>query len=80
MLSAVSFDMKCRFIQDLRRKFGGGTFNLAGSVGGSRLADYYRYLKDDVQMAPQRFFKETHLGYQRDKYWILSKEVKHFTI
>jgi hypothetical protein len=55
-------------------------FNLAGSVGGSRLADYYSYLKDDVQMAPQRFFKATHLGYQRDKYWILSKEVKHFTI
>ena len=56
---------------------GSGTVNLGGGVAAGTLAEYYSYLKRDQkdQGMDQKFYKTSHLGYQRDAYWYLSNEV-----
>lgn len=48
VLSAGAFDSKTRFLQELRKKFGGGTFNLGGATVVSNLANFYSSLKADA--------------------------------
>ena len=48
VLSADVFDSKTRFLQELRKKFGGGTFNLGGATVVNDLANFYSSLKADA--------------------------------
>ena len=77
MLSAGAFDSKSWFLQELRKKFGGGTFNLGGETVDSDLANFYSSLKADAGKGghQKRFSIATHLGYQGGSYWLLSKNV-----
>ena len=76
MLSASAFDSRHRFLEQLCKRFGGGTFNLAGNIARNTLADYYSSLKEDALSNPDRnkwvFFHSDHFGFQSATYWILS--------
>ena len=41
----------------------------------SSLADYYTFLKNDVNNSNMSLYKAQNLGFQLDDYWFLSKEV-----
>ena len=77
VLPSSAFDSKVKFLNDLRRKYGGGTFNLGGEVTASDLSLYYSYLKEEYrgEGAPKVYFESEHLGHQCDTYWMLSSEV-----
>ncbi|CAH3122416.1 unnamed protein product, partial [Porites lobata] len=79
VLSASAFDSRHRFLEQLRRRFGGGTFNLAGNIATNTLADYYSSLKEDALSDPDRdkrvFFHSDHFGFQSGTYWILSPDL-----
>lgn len=84
MLSASAFDSRHRFLEQLRRRFGGGTFNLAGNIATNTLADYYSSLKEDALSDPDRdkrvFFHSDHFGFQSGTYWILSPDVSVYEV
>lgn len=52
MLSASAFDLRQRFLEQLCKRFGGGTFNLAGNIATNTLADYYSSLREDTLSNP----------------------------
>jgi hypothetical protein len=83
ILLASSFDTKQRFLDTLREKFGWGTLNFNKGVTVDDLADYCSFLKEDFQNygneQSQRMLVEcftSHVGFQSNKYWTLSKQVK----
>ncbi|XP_068753718.1 uncharacterized protein [Montipora capricornis] len=77
VLSAGAFDSRQRFLEQVRRRFGNGTFNLTGHVLANHLADYYSSLKEDARstMESRVFFHSNHLGFQKENYWILSSDL-----
>ena len=75
VLSAGAFDSKTNFLQELRKKYGGGTFNLDATTS-SDLSLYYSTLKEDYRKcSPRTFFQANYLGHQTGTYWLLSKDV-----
>lgn len=84
VLSASAFNSRHRFLEQLRRRFGGGTFNLAGNIATNTLADYYSSLKEDALSDPDRdkrvFFHSDHFGFQSGTYWILSPDVSIYEV
>ena len=83
VLSASAFDSRQRFLEQLRKRFGSGTFNISGNIKvANALAHYYSTLKEDAHSNPdctgKVFFHADHLGYQKGTYWILSPDVSLF--
>lgn len=80
VLPASAFDTKQRFLDTLREKFGGGTFNFSKGVTADDLADYCAYLKEDFQNGDIRrtVYFTSYIGFQCDSYWMLSKKVRSF--
>lgn len=80
VLSASAFDSRQRFLEQLRKRFGSGTFNISGNIKvANALAHYYSTLKEDAHSNPdctgKVFFHADHLGYQKGTYWILSPDL-----
>lgn len=77
VLSAGAFDTRQRFLEQLRKRFGNGTFNLTGLVVANHLADYYSSLKEDATSTTESrvFFHSNHLGFQNENYWMLSSDL-----
>jgi hypothetical protein len=80
-LPASVFDTRRRFLDTLRQKFGEGIFNFNKGITADDLAEYCSFLKEDFQShgngrRQQRVYFTFHMGFQDQKYWILSKQVK----
>lgn len=84
MLSASAFYSRQRFLEQLCKRFGGGTFNLAGNIATNTLADYYSSLREDALSNPDRdkrvFFHSDHFGFQSGTYWILLPDVSIYEV
>ena len=82
IVPASAFDTKQRFLDVLREKCGAGTFNFCKGVTADDLADFCSFLKEDFRrygnQQTRRCRFASHVGFQRDKYWILSKQVKFY--
>lgn len=77
VLPPSSFDSKLKFLENTRKSFGGGTFNVSD---GALLERYFVYLKDEYQQGDskvRRYFAAACIGLQQkgQGYWCLSSEV-----
>jgi hypothetical protein len=76
VLSSGAFDSKTKFLQELRKKYGGGTFNFGSTISGNDLAFYYSVLKEEYgKGSPREFFRYEHHGHIMEDYWVLSNDV-----
>lgn len=84
MLSTSAFNSRHRFLEQLCKRFGGGTFNLAGNIAAETLADYYSSLREDALFNPDRdkrvFFLSDHFQFQSGTYWILLPDVSIYEV
>ena len=84
MLSTSAFDSRHRFLEQLCKRFGGGTFYLAGNIATETLADYYSSLREDALFNPDRdkrvLFHSDQFQFQSGTYWILLPDVSIYEV
>ena len=81
MLNVNCFDLKQKFIDSLRAAYGGGTFPLGPQVTASVVNLYACHLKEDFSQLEKKrvfFYEPGYMGYQGNKYWIVSNDVSSF--
>ena len=77
VLNVNCFDSKQKFVDSLRAAYGEGTSLLGPHVTASVVNSYACHLKEDFSQQENKrvFYEPGYMGYQGNKYWIVSNDV-----